>query len=318
MRELAYVFPGQGSQKVGMGYDLYRSFASARELFDEADRVLGFSLSQLCFEGPEAELKKTINAQPALVAVSLACLAAVRETNAENELSAPAFIAGHSLGEYTALAAADVVDFADAIYLARERGRLMYEAALKEPGGMAAVIGLNEARLDEICRDSGARIANFNSPGQLVISGARENLERAIELAKEAGARRVIPLEVSGAFHTPLMEPAARGLAEVIASIDFRNPKIKIVANTSAKVLDTADELRTELLSQLTSGIQWQRSVEFMLAHGVSTFIEIGPGSVLSGLIRRINGDVRTFSIGDSETVQKLGQLISVCNKEAL
>ena len=245
-----------------------------------------------------------------MVATSLACLAAIREVDTKNEVQVPSLVAGHSLGEYTALALAGVLDFTTAIFLARERGRLMHESGLKNPGGMAAVIGLGEAELDEICRFAGTHIANFNSPSQLVISGAKENLKKANDLAKERGARRVIPLEVSGAFHTPLMKPAAKGLADVIKNIEFRDPKIGIVANTSARILATAGEVKSELLDQLTHGIQWQRSIEFMVSQGISTFVEIGPGSVLSGLIRRINGEVRVFSAGDVETIQNYSCLI--------
>ncbi len=309
-RKIAYVFPGQGSQEVGMGYHLYKRFDKAREVFSEADRVLGFPLSRLCFEGPELELKKTLNAQPALVAVSLAYLFAIQELDSKETLPNPSFVAGHSLGEYTALVAAGVIDSAAAIYLARERGRLMHEAGLNSPGGMAAVIGLAESEVDLICRQTGVQIANFNCPGQLVISGEKGSLEKAISLAKERGARRVVPLEVSGAFHTPLMEPAAKGLAQVIDRIDFHDPKIPLIANTTARPLRTAEEIKEELLRQLTSGVQWQRSVEFMLSSGVDTFVEIGPGNVLSGLIRRINREVHVFSIGGKvEAIESLEEL---------
>jgi [acyl-carrier-protein] S-malonyltransferase len=203
--KVAYVFPGQGAQSVGMGRDLYESFASAKAIFELADRVLGFPLAKLCFEGPEEQLRLTVNTQPAILTVSYVCLKVAQEVSA-GKLLPPALVAGHSLGEYTALAVADVIDFATAVYLARERGRLMYEAGLKEPGGMVAILGLNEDVLAEVCREADTKIANYNCPGQLIISGATKNLSRAAELAKARGASRTIPLEVSGAFHSPLMQ----------------------------------------------------------------------------------------------------------------
>ena len=211
--KVAHIFPGQGSQWVGMGHDLYHNFDSAKAVFEQADEILGFPLSRLCFEGPEDELRLTINTQPALVAVSLACLKAIDDIPGSNGLPAPAFVAGHSLGEYTALAAANVVDFATAVYLAQERGRLMHEAGLRKPGGMVAIIGLDEAQVAEVCQETDTRIANFNCPGQLIISGAKENIAKAADLAKAKGASRVIPLPVSGAFHTQLMQTAVDGLA---------------------------------------------------------------------------------------------------------
>lgn len=277
----AYVFPGQGAQWVGMGLDLYDNFESAKAIFKKADEVLGFPLSRLCFEGPEDELRQTINAQPALVAVSFACLKAAHDVSDDSRLPSPAFVAGHSLGEYTALAAANVLDFTTTVRLARERGRLMYEAGLRRPGGMVAIMGLDEASLAEVCNETDTRIANFNCPGQLVISGAKENLTKATDLAKAKGASRAIPLQVSGAFHTPLMQAAADGLSQSIATLDFQTPTVPIIANTTAQPLTTAEQVKTELIRQLCNGVQWQRSIEYMLDNGVSTFIEIGPGKVL-------------------------------------
>jgi [acyl-carrier-protein] S-malonyltransferase len=263
---------------------------------------LDFPLSRLCFEGPEDELRQTINAQPAILTVSYSCLEAVRE--ASPNLPPPAFVAGHSLGEYTALAVVGVLDFATAVYLARERGRLMHEAGVSRPGSMAAIMGFDEALLAEVCRATDTYIVNINCPGQLVISGDRKNIVQAMDLAKAKGAPRVIPLSVSGAFHTPLMQSAVDGMAEIIAKLSFSEPVIPIIANTTAQPLTTAEAVKEELIKQLCNCVQWQRSIEYMINEGVSNFIEIGPGKVLTGLIKRINKDVKTVNVGDAQAVR--------------
>jgi [acyl-carrier-protein] S-malonyltransferase len=306
MTNTAWVFPGQGSQSVGMCRDLYDDVKSARVIFEQADQALGIPLSKLCFEGPEEELRQTINAQPALVTAGYACLEAARELNG-SKLAAPTFTAGHSLGEYTALAAAGVVDFSTAVRLARERGRLMHEAGQKRAGTMAAIIGLDEVKLAEVCQQSDTVMANINSPGQIVISGPTENVTKAMELASAAGASRTIQLQVSGAFHSSLMQPAAEGLTKYIDTTTFSTPVIPIIGNVTALPLTTVDDVKAELKKQLLNPVQWVRSIEYVVQQGVTTFIEIGPGRVLAGLIKRINKEAAILNLGDLAAIKNLG-----------
>jgi len=303
---IAFVFPGQGSQVVGMGLELYQSSRQARQVFEEADEALQFPLTRLCLEGPEDELRETINAQPAVMTVSIACLRAAAEFNG---LTKADIAAGHSLGEYTALVAANVLEFADAVRLVRERGRLMQEAGKVKPGGMAAIIGLDETPVSEICLETGAQIANINCPGQIVISGTRETLARSMDLAQARGAVGVVPLEVSCAFHSNLMESTVEGVAEAILRINFRTPEIPIVANSTAKPITTVDEIKEELIQQLCHCVLWQPSVENMVRVGISTLIEVGPGVVLSKLIKRISNKVQVFNMGDPESIKATGPL---------
>ncbi len=304
LSKVAHIFPGQGSQSTGMGLDLYNSYASAREVFDEADASLGFPLSRLCFEGPDEELTKTHNVQPAILVTSIACLQALEEAAIAN-FPSPAFVAGHSLGEYTALVAAGVLGLADAVLLVRERGRLMYEAGLKKPGSMLAVIGLDEETVKDISLHSGTEISNINCPGQIVISGAAQALAEADKLTRTKGAR-AIPLRVSGAFHSALMEPIIAEFSKIVSSFEFCPPAIPIISNVTARPLTDIDSLKEELVKQLRNCIQWQGSVEYMMLSGVTTFYEIGPGRVLSGLIRRINSELQTFNISGIEDIAQL------------
>ncbi len=306
----AWIFPGQGSQAVGMGYDLYERFQGARAIFDEADAVLGFPLARLCFEGPADLLTATENAQPALLTMSIAVLAALdwmddREGGVSHVLPKHRFVAGHSLGEYSALVAARALSFATGLRLVRRRGELM--AAARE-GTMAAVIGLDLERLEAACEAASmigpVVVANENAPGQLVISGANAAVARAGELAKEAGASRVLPLKVSAAFHSPLMAEAAAGLRPEIEAADIRPAAVPVIANVTAQPIREPGEIRAELMRQVTAPVRWIATIEHMATAGVDHFVEIGAGTVLSGLVKRIAPNAARRSVGDAAGVE--------------
>jgi [acyl-carrier-protein] S-malonyltransferase len=298
----AFIFPGQASQAVGMGKDLHANSAAAREVFDEIDDVLGRKLTDVMFEGPSEDLTRTENAQPAITAVSLASWKAMEEAAGNSVL--PAMTTGHSLGEYSSLAVAGVLSIKDTVSLVVERGRLMQVACDQRPGGMAAIIGIDEQTVEEVCREAGAYISNINTAQQIIISGDHKRLARAIDLASARGAKRAIPLAVNGAFHSGLMAPAQTGLDEVLDSLDLKDPDVPIIGNVTATALTTADEVKNELKLQLQSCVQWNNSIQYMADNGITEFVEVGPGQVLSGMVKRIVPGVKTRAVGDFESAQ--------------
>jgi len=303
-----FVFPGQGSQVVGMGRELAQAYPTAQQVFEEADSLLGFPLSRLAWEGPEEELNDTLNTQPALLVHSVAALRVFME-RCPGFL--PAYCAGHSMGEVSALVASGALPFEAALRLARRRGELMKEAGEISPGGMAAILGLDIPTLDQVCAQASApgepvQVANDNCPGQVVISGATPALERAVKLAQEAGARRAKTLAVSIAAHSPLMAHAQSGFAEAVANAPISDPHIPLVGNVTASPLTRADEIRADLNAQLTSRVRWTESIQNMIAGGASLFIELGSGSVLTGLLKRIDPQVSGLSLSAPADFDKL------------
>ena len=308
----AFVFPGQGSQSVGMGQALAAASPAAAAVLAEADSALGAPISRLAFEGPAEDLDRTENAQPALLATSIAYLAAVRERWAAAGIDAPAaaFAAGHSMGQYSALVAAEVISLADGVRLVRERGRLMQASGSGRDGAMAAILGLDDAALPALVERASAHgtfgVANRNAPGQTVVSGERAAIEAAAEIAKELGARKAIVLPVSVAAHSPLMTEAAEGMRRVLADIEFRDPVLPLLANADAREITTAEGARAELVDHLTAGVDWVAAIERMTAAGVTTFIEVGPGRVLTGLIKRIAPDAEAIALDDPSAADRL------------
>lgn len=301
---IAYIFPGQGSQAPGMGRELAAAYAAAREVFEEADEALGFKLSRLCFEGPAEDLQLTEHTQPAILATSVAALRA-----AESEgLPRPDFVAGHSLGEYSALVAAGALSLRDAVTVVRQRGRYMQEAVPVGAGSMAAVLGADVETVEAVCREAAREgeicsAANINSPGQIVIAGSAAAVERALPLLKERGAKRAIPLKVSAPFHCALMLPAQERLAADLDGVEFKDLGVPLVTNVDAAVIRTAGEARAALVRQVSSPVRWRESLEFLSREGVRTFVEVGPGKVLGGLVRQTVPQARSANVEDAASL---------------
>ncbi|GBC81539.1 Malonyl CoA-acyl carrier protein transacylase [bacterium HR10] len=304
MSRIACVFPGQGSQYRGMGRQMAEAYPIARETFERADAALGFPLSRLCFEGDEEELKRTENTQPAILTVSFACYRVLEQAGVR-----PDFVAGHSLGEYTALCAAGSLAFEEAVVLVRRRGQYMQEAVPLGQGAMAAILGSSAELVEDVCREAAqgqvCAPANFNSPQQIVIAGHTAAVERAIALARERGARRAVLLPVSAPFHCALMRPAEERLAEDLARVTFADLAIPLVNNVDAALITSGEAARDGLRRQVSRPVRWEESVRRLLAEGVTTFIEVGPGRVLSGLIRAIDRSVRTLTVEDPVSLEE-------------
>ena len=297
---VGYLFAGQGSQYIGMGKDLYDSFPEARKVFDRAEELLGFGLKKICFDGPEEELKSTNISQPAIVTASIAAFEVFK---ARSSL-VPSFSAGLSLGEYSALIAAGALTFDDGIRLIQRRGQLMEGASRKHPGKMAAVLELPVEKLREICLQSGAEIANLNCPGQIVITGKAEAVDQAMELCSQAGAKRVIPLEVSGGFHSSLMSEAAVELKAILDNMQISEPKVSVVSNYTAQPQYKAGQIRENLVNQIKGSVRWEESMRFILSEGVTKFYEFGPGKVLKGLMRRIDSNAQVINIEKKSDIE--------------
>lgn len=299
--KIAFVFPGQGSQYVGMGKDIYEHYPVAKEVFQQASDALGYDVADLCFNGPVEELNRTFRTQPCILTVSSALNSVLKEKGIQ-----PSVVAGHSLGEYSALVAAEVISLKDSVSLTEKRGRFMQEAVPEGKGLMAAILGLDREKVDEICNSliSGyAAAANYNCPGQIVIAGEKTAVEEAMELCKSAGAKRAIALTVSVPSHCKLMNGASERLGELLGTIELKDPFIPLVNNADAKFLETAEEIKPSLIRQLNSPLLWEDSIKAIYASGIDTFIEVGPGKVLTGLIKRIVPEAKILNFEDTKTL---------------
>lgn len=300
----AFIFPGQGAQFVGMGKDLYENSQAARQIFEEADRVLGFPLSDLCFSGPFEELTKTQNCQPAILTVSVAALAALKS---QKPSLPPSYVAGLSLGEYSALVAAGIIAFRDAVYLVRKRGEFMEAAACNHPGKMSCVLGLDQDVVGSVCKSAGCEIANLNCPGQIVISGGIKQMETASQELARQGAKKVIPLDVSGAFHCSFMDEASVQLRLEINKIGFNKGQTPLICNVDAAPQLDSQVIKDNLIKQVNSTTYWERSMRYLLSEGVGLFFEIGPGTVLKGLLKKIDRTIEVVSVGSWSEVLAQG-----------
>jgi [acyl-carrier-protein] S-malonyltransferase len=314
MGKIAFLFPGQGSQSIGMGVSVAERFPAARDLYDQASHLLGWDLWKVCKEGPEDKLRQTDIAQPALYVTGFAAATVLKDLGVAAEATA-----GHSIGEYAALAVAGAFDFAQGLSLVRERGRLMHEAGEARPGGMAAVLGLSMEQVQAVCGEAsvaGVCVAvNFNSPEQIVIAGERAAVEKANALATQKGAKKVIPLNVSGAFHSPLMAPAAQKMREALSRISFQKAGVPVAMNLDGRLRSEASDILQALGGQLDSAVQWVKTIQTLRAAGYTTFVECGSGRVLSGLLRRIDKEAESFSTESAEAVTEVGEVLSASRR---